>query len=87
VREPRSSCRRWPPTSARTATARACRSGSASLQEDEPCAGYDALSAGEVIERLREADEDTRAHARDYEGRHRQRDEVLSATQPKIGKQ
>jgi hypothetical protein len=59
----------------------------ASLQEDEPYAGYDALSAGEVIERLREADEDARSLARDYEGRRRQRDEVLSATQPEIGKQ
>jgi hypothetical protein len=35
----------------------------ASLREDEPWAGYDALTATQAVERLREADEDTR-HAR-----------------------
>jgi hypothetical protein len=59
----------------------------ASLQEDEPWAGYDALTATQVLERLREADEDTRARVRDYEGRHRQRETVLSATRREVAKQ
>src|SRR5215207_2126512 len=40
----------------------------ASLREDEPWAGYDALTATQAVERLREADEDTFARVRDYEG-------------------
>jgi len=59
----------------------------ASLQKDEPWAGYDALTATQAIKRLREADAHTRARVRDYEGRHRQRDTVLSATQPEVAKQ
>lgn len=59
----------------------------ASLQEVEPWSGYDALTANEVLERLRDADEDTRARVRDYEGRHRQRETVLSATKPEVAKQ
>lgn len=59
----------------------------ASLQQDEPWAGYDTLTAAQVVERLREADNDARARVRDYEERHRQRDEVLSATQLEAAKQ
>jgi hypothetical protein len=59
----------------------------ASLQEHEPWAGYDALTATQVLERLREADEDTRARVRDYEGRHRQRETVLSAARREVANQ
>jgi hypothetical protein len=48
----------------------------ASLREDEPWAGYDALTATQAVERLREADKDTR-HARrgaDYEAVSARRD-------------
>jgi len=58
----------------------------ASLREDERWAGYDALTATRAVERLREADEDTLARVRDYEGRHRQRDPVLSAIKPEVAK-
>jgi hypothetical protein len=37
--------------------------------------------------RQSEADEDTLARVRDYEGRHRQRDTVLSATKPEVANQ
>jgi hypothetical protein len=59
----------------------------ASLREDEPWAGYDALTATQAVERLRESDEDALARVRDYEGRHRQRDTVLSAIKPEVAKQ
>jgi hypothetical protein len=59
----------------------------ASLQEEQPWAGYDALTEALVVERVGEADEHTRARVRGYEGRHRQREGVLAATQPELAKQ
>jgi hypothetical protein len=59
----------------------------ASLQEDEPWADYDALTAAEAVARLRDADEETRARVGDYEGRHRGRETVLGAIKPAVDKQ
>jgi hypothetical protein len=59
----------------------------ASLREHEPWADYDELTAERIVERLRDADEDTRARVRDYERRHRRRETVLSATKPEVAKQ
>ena len=50
-----------------------------SLQENEPFPGYDDLTAREVAQRVREADEATAQRVRDYEGRHQRRVEVLEA--------
>jgi ferritin-like metal-binding protein YciE len=50
-----------------------------SLQENEPFSGYDDLTAREIAQRLRAADEATAQKVRDYEGRHQRRVEVLEA--------
>jgi hypothetical protein len=50
-----------------------------SLQENEPFPGYDDLSAREIAQRVRDADEATAQKVRDYEGRHQRRVEVLEA--------
>ena len=50
-----------------------------SLQENEPFAGYDDLTAREIAQRVRDADEPTAQRVRDYEGRHQRRVEVLEA--------
>ena len=50
-----------------------------SLQENEPFPGYDDLTAREVAQRVRDADEATAQRVRDYEGRHQRRVEVLEA--------
>jgi ferritin-like metal-binding protein YciE len=50
-----------------------------SLQENEPFRGYDDLTAREVAQRVRDADEATAQKVRDYEGRHQRRVEVLEA--------
>jgi ferritin-like metal-binding protein YciE len=50
-----------------------------SLQENEPFSGYDDLTAREIAQRLRNADEATAQKVRDYEGRHQRRVEVLEA--------
>ena len=50
-----------------------------SLQENEPFPGYDDLTAREVAQRVRDADEATVQQVRDYEGRHQRRVEVLEA--------
>lgn len=49
------------------------------LQEGEPFSGYDDLTAREIAQRLRDADEATAQKVRDYEGRHQRRVEVLEA--------
>jgi ferritin-like metal-binding protein YciE len=58
-----------------------------SLQENEPFAGYDELTGRDVATRLRESDEKTVAAAREYEGRHRRRVEVLEAAQRQLSDQ
>jgi ferritin-like metal-binding protein YciE len=50
-----------------------------SLQENEPFPGYDDLTAREIAQRVRDADEPTAQRMRDYEGRHQRRVEVLEA--------
>src|SRR5215210_2683162 len=50
-----------------------------SLQETEPFPGYDELTARDVGQRVRDADERTAQRVRDYEGRHQRRVEVLEA--------
>lgn len=50
-----------------------------SLQENEPFPGYDDLTAREIAQRVRDADEATAQRVRDYEGRHQRRVEVLEA--------
>ena len=50
-----------------------------SLQENEPFAGYDDLTARDVAQRVRDADAPTVQRVRDYEGRHQRRVEVLEA--------
>jgi ferritin-like metal-binding protein YciE len=50
-----------------------------SLQENEPFRGYDDLTARDVAQRVRDADEATAQRVRDYEGRHQRRVEVLEA--------
>jgi hypothetical protein len=49
------------------------------LQENEPFPGYDDLTARDVAQRVRDADEATAQKVRDYEGRHQRRVEVLEA--------
>ncbi|HYM57667.1 MAG TPA: DUF892 family protein [Solirubrobacteraceae bacterium] len=55
-----------------------------SLQESEPFPGYDDLAGRDVAGRLRDADEKTVTAAREYEGRHRRRVEVLEAAQRQL---
>jgi len=50
-----------------------------SLQENEPFPGYDDLTARDVAQRVRDANEATAQKVRDYEGRHQRRVEVLEA--------
>lgn len=49
--------------------------------EGEPFPGYDALRAPEIIARLRDADESTRAMVRLYEESNKQRRTILEATE------
>jgi ferritin-like metal-binding protein YciE len=53
----------------------------ASLRGDEPWPGYDDMTAQEVLERLRDGDEEQAAHVRDYERSHKARATVLRAAQ------
>ena len=49
--------------------------------EGEPFPGYDALRAPEIIARLQDSDESTRAIVRLYEQSHKQRRTILEATE------
>jgi ferritin-like metal-binding protein YciE len=55
-----------------------------SLRGDEPWAGYDDMTAEEIIERLREVDEELAARVRDYERAHKDRATVLRAAQREV---
>jgi len=55
-----------------------------SLQENEPFSGYDDLTARDVAQRVRDADEATAQKVRQYEGRHQRRVEVLEAAQRQL---
>jgi hypothetical protein len=53
----------------------------ATLQVEAPWDGYDAMAANAVIERIRGADEATKAVVRLYEQMHKKRRTVLAATE------
>jgi hypothetical protein len=53
----------------------------ATLHVDRPWDGYDDQSASEIVSRLREADEATKAVVRLYEQQHKNRRTVLRATE------
>jgi hypothetical protein len=53
----------------------------AEVRVDEPWQGYRAMTAPDVIDRLRVADDATRAVVRLYESTHRRRKTVLAATE------
>src|SRR3954471_16190450 len=55
-----------------------------SLQENEPFPGYDDLTARDVAQRVRDADEATARRVREYEGRHQRRVEVLESSQRQL---
>jgi len=55
-----------------------------SLRGDEPWAGYDDMNADEIVERLRESDEELAARVRDYERSHKDRATVLRAAQREV---
>jgi len=55
-----------------------------SLRGDEPWAGYDEMTAGQIIERLRDADAELTAKARDHERAHKRRATVLRAAEREL---
>src|SRR3954452_14075517 len=55
-----------------------------SLQENQPFPGYDDLTARDVAQRVRDADEATARRVREYEGRHQRRVEVLESAQRQL---
>ncbi len=56
----------------------------ASLRGEEPWAGYDEMTAGEIVERLRDADDELTARARDHERAHKGRATVLRAAEREL---
>ena len=55
-----------------------------SLRSDEPWAGYDELTAAEVIAVLSEGDDDRAAQVRSYERSHKDRAGVLKAAEREL---
>ena len=53
----------------------------AELRGDEPCPGYDTMSAEEIRARLRDADPELAQRVLDYERRHRARTTVITAAE------
>ncbi len=58
----------------------------AALRADAPWAGYDEMTADEIAERLRDADEQTAAQVRDYERAHKARTTVLRVARREVAK-
>lgn len=56
----------------------------ASLRGDEPWTGYDDGNAQEIVERLRDGDDDLAARVRDYERAHKARTTVLRAAEREL---
>jgi len=56
----------------------------ASLRGDEPWPGYDDVTAQEIVERLRGADDELAAAVRDYERGHKDRATVVRAAQREL---
>ncbi|MFF9810649.1 hypothetical protein ACF1G5_37060 [Streptomyces coeruleorubidus] len=54
------------------------------LREEQPWAGYDSLEAGEITVRLQDASSDESRQVREYETRHRQRQEIISAAEARM---
>lgn len=54
----------------------------ASMRQSEPFPGYDEMNAGDIVERLREADEPTTSSVARYERAHKNRSTVLQVTGP-----
>ena len=80
----RSISRRSTATSARTRTAPRSSSRITSLRGDEPWAGYDELTAAEVIAVLNEGDDDLAQKVRTYERAHKNRVSVLNAAEREL---
>lgn len=51
-----------------------------------PFENYDSLTAGEVVDQLKDADPETLAAVAAYEAEHKQRKTVLDATRPRSAK-
>ena len=51
------------------------------LRGDEPWSGYDEMNAGQVVERLRDGDDELAAKVRDHERAHKKRATVLRAAE------
>ncbi|MDP1849594.1 MAG: DUF892 family protein [Solirubrobacteraceae bacterium] len=54
------------------------------LRGDEPWAGYDDMNAGEIVDRLRAADDELTAKVRDHERAHKGRATVLRAVEREL---
>ena len=54
------------------------------LRGDEPWAGYDEMNAGQVVERLRDADDELAVKVRDHERAHKNRTTVLRAAEREL---
>ncbi|MEA2194056.1 MAG: hypothetical protein QOG42_490 [Solirubrobacteraceae bacterium] len=54
------------------------------LRGDEPWTGYDAMNAADVVERLRDADDELARQVRDHERSHKGRTTVLRAAQREL---
>jgi hypothetical protein len=54
------------------------------LQGDEPWAGYDDVNAQEIVERLRDGNDELAARVRDYERAHKSRATVLRAAEREL---
>ena len=54
------------------------------LRSDEPWAGYDEMNAAQVVERLRDTDDELAARVRDHERAHKQRATVLRAAEREL---
>jgi hypothetical protein len=50
------------------------------IRVDAPFEGYEKLKAAEIVARVREADESTKAVVRLYESTHKKRKSILDAT-------
>jgi hypothetical protein len=54
------------------------------LREDEPWAGYDGMEPRGITARLQDASSEEARRVREYEQRHRQRQEVISAAEARV---
>ena len=71
-------------TSAGRRAAAPCSTARQTLRGDEPWAGYDEMTADEIVERLRDGDDELVATARDYERAHKDRTTVMRAVEREL---